>query len=333
PITETVPKPLLPIGQVPLIGYSLKLLAANDITDVIVNTHHLSRTLMDEIGDGSAYGVNIQWSVEDEILGTGGALKRMQSVLDETFVVLNSDTLIDLDLEAAVAHHRRSGALATMVLREDPAARDYGAIEVDGEQRVRRILGEGHDAPELRALMFTGTHVIEPGFLEYLPPEVESCVVRYGYRKTLDNGEPLYGYVHDGFWADAGTPARFLAANEAALARQFSLRYADPRVGLDGEPQEQEPGVTVSANASVADDATLLGPVSVGAGAKIAAGATVGPNVVLNAKATVGKDATVRDSVVLRQGKIEAGGRYERSVVGRKVALSGEPPAQSAAAI
>lgn len=332
PITETVPKPLLPVGQLPLIGYSLRLLAANDITDVIVNVHHLGRTLMDELGDGSDYGVNILYSEEEEILGTGGGLKRMQSVLDETFVVLNSDSLIDLDLPAAIAAHRANGALATMVLREDPAVADYGAIEIDGERQIQRILGEGNDGTGLRALMFTGTHVIEPGFLEYLPPEVESCVIRYGYRKTLDNGEPIFGYVHDGFWADAGTPARFLAVNEAALAGHFHLRHANPRVGLDGAPRECAPGVTVSATAVVAEDATLVGPVSIGAGAKVASRATVGPNVVLSPKSSVGKGAVVRDSVVLVNGRIEADGRYEKSVVGRKVALS-SAGAQSAAAI
>ncbi|MEM6732851.1 MAG: NDP-sugar synthase [Myxococcota bacterium] len=320
PLTETVPKPLLPVGQIPLIGYSLKLLAANEITEVVVNTHHLGKTLKDRLGDGSDYGVSITYSEEEEILGTGGGLKRMQSVLDETFVVLNSDSVIDLDLPAALAAHRAAGAIATMVLREDSNVEGFGAIDVDQENRVQRILGEGSDADDLRALMFTGAHVIEPRFLEYLPPEVESCVIRYGYRKALANDETVVGYQHHGFWADAGTPTRYLDVNRAALDGTMKMSFANPREGLSGPGEERAEGVTVGAGATIAEDAILHAPVSIGDGAKIASGAVVGPNTVVGDKATIAKGAQVRDSVVLRQAKVD--GVFESAIVGRKATLT-----------
>lgn len=306
PVTETVPKPLLPVGQIPLIGYALRLLARHGIHDVIVNTHHLARTLKDQLGDGSRFDVSIEYSDEEEILGTGGGLKRMQGQLDETFVVLNSDTVIDLDLTAALRSHHESGALATMVLREDPNHASYGAIEIDDEGRVRRILGEGRAEGPLRPFMFTGSHVLNPRFLEYLPPEVESCVIRYGYRKALDNEEPIHGYIHAGDWMDAGTPERYFQVHDAALARELTLHHADPLTSVGGvAPAEHPAGVFLDPTATVADSATLIPPVSIGPGARVGADAVVGPATVLREKSTVAKGVRAEHSVVLPGAKVD----------------------------
>ncbi|MEL6761987.1 MAG: nucleotidyltransferase family protein, partial [Myxococcota bacterium] len=172
PLTDVVPKPLLRVGQTPLIGYALRLLAHHDIREVIVNTHHLDERLREEVGDGSEFEVDIVYSHEPEILGTGGAIKKMQAALDETFVLLNSDVLIGLDLADVIASHHRSGGIATMVLREDADHPASGAIEIDKDDCVRRILGDGDASANLQPMMFTGCHVIEPRFLEYLPPRI-----------------------------------------------------------------------------------------------------------------------------------------------------------------
>lgn len=321
PVTESVPKPLLPIGQMPLIGYALNLLGKHGIHDVIVNTHHLARTLKDRLGDGSQFGVSIQYSDEDEILGTGGALKRMQAELDETFVVLNSDTIIDLDLTAAIRSHHDSGALATMVLREDPDFERYGAIEIDHENRVRRILGDGSSSEKLRGFMFTGSHVLSPRFLEYLPPEVESCLIRYGYRKALDNDEPIHGYLHTGAWMDAGTPERYFHVHDAALAGELKLHHLDPLTAPEGASGELS-AVSVAPSASVAESALLQPPVSIGPNAKIAAQAVVGPGTVIRAKAAVGKGAKVEHSVVLSGAKVDANRTVVDSIVAKNSQLT-----------
>src|SRR5690606_15432847 len=122
---------------------ALRLLAHHGITDVVVNVHHLADALQDSLGDGSKYGVNIAYSVEEEILGTGGGLKRMHRLFDDTFVVVNSDTLVDVDLDAALERHRELGALATMVLRKDPKQADFGQIEINDAGYVRKLLGQG----------------------------------------------------------------------------------------------------------------------------------------------------------------------------------------------
>lgn len=260
PLTQTVPKPLFPVGHLPLIGYALRLLAHHGITDVIVNLHHLGKQLRDAVGDGSAYGVSVTYSEEPEILGTGGGLKKMHHALDDTFVVVNSDTILDVDLTAVLEAHRRRKALATMILRRDPDQGSYGQIEIDGDGKVRRILGhmspsDEKNAKEVEAritpYMFTGVHVLEPGLLEYLPEGVETCIMRYGYMKAMNNDELIQGVVTNDYWVDAGTPKRYFDANVDVLTGKARVRYAG------NLPPEREPRIWVAPTAEVA--ATEIG--------------------------------------------------------------------------
>lgn len=324
PLTEGVPKPLLPVGNIPLIGYALKLLAYHGITEVAVNLHHLGRQLRDTLGDGSAYGVNITYSVEaDEILGTGGGLKQMAEFLSETFLVLNSDIVIDLDLEAVIESHRRQNAIATMVLREDPRQEEFGLIEIDEQSRIRRILGQGPatgtSEQSFRPLMFTGVHVIEPRFLDYIPTGVNTCINRYGYSKALTNGEVINAHVAPGYWAEFGTPARFLKGNFDALAQKIALRHADPLSGFALSPKKDVAEVVrMGDDVQLGSGVTLLPPVILGDGARVGENATVGPFTVVGPKVSIGKEANVSRSVLTDGAKIEAGKVTQRVIAGRK---------------
>lgn len=326
PITETVPKPLLPVGQLPLIGYALHLLRHHGIVDVIVNLHHLAKNLKEALGDGSQYGVNITYSFEEEILGTGGGLKKMHDAIDTTTVVVNSDTVVDVDLAHVVAEHQKRNAIATLVLREDPRRDLFGQIEIDDHGRVCRILGQGDNIPQgnLRSFMFTGVHIIEPRFLEYIPPELPTCVIRYGYTKAMNNNEPLFGSLCDGYWADAGTPARYFEANVDALSARMKLRHVDP---LGGGPSAAAyhdviEGVHVRGETEIGEQVQLKPRSLLGEGVRLGDRAQVGPMAVLGERVQVGKDAQVSESIVLDGVKIESGARVHRMLVGKKATLS-----------
>ncbi len=327
PITEVVPKPLLPIGNLPLIGYAIKLLAHHGITDLIVNTHHLGQKLKEGLGDGSAYGVSITYSDEEEILGTGGGLKKMHEELQEgTFVVVNSDTIVGVDLAAALRAHQESGALATMVLRDDPHAAEYGQIEIDEGGRIRRLLGHGPAAGTFRSLMFTGVHVMEPRFLEYLPQGVNTCVNRYGYTKALQNDEVLQGFVTDGYFADAGTPARYYQAHLDALSQSIKLPHADPLAGFALAPRREVAEVVrMGHDVELGANVRLQPPVLLGDGARIGDAAVVGPYTVVRPGVHVGRDAVVAHSVLLEGAKVDGGERVVKKLVARKASLEFEP--------
>jgi NDP-sugar pyrophosphorylase family protein len=323
PITDAVPKPLLPVGNLPLIAYAVKLLAHHDITDVIINLHHLGKAIKEALGDGADYGVSITYSEEDEILGTGGGLKKMAGELgDGTFVVVNSDTILDVDLTRAVAQHQKRGALATMVLREDPRQKEFGQIEVDATGRIRRILGQGDSADQLKAYMFAGVHVLEPRFLEYIPTGINTCINRYAYMKALDNGEVLQSYVSSGYFADAGTSQRYFDVNADALDQAWKLPHADPLAGFAMSPRREVAEVVrMGKDVELAPGVTLVPPILLGDGVRIGEGAKVGPYAILQADVTVGKEAVVEHSILLENVKVDAGAEVRWQLASRKASV------------
>lgn len=223
PLTDRLPKPLLRVGGHPLIAYPLALLRAAGIRETVINLHHHGAQLRAALG-ARAYGVDITYSEEEPLRDTGGALCAAQRWLaGHRVVLLNSDTLIDLDLRALLAAHAASGATATMVLRHDRAVARYGAIEIDAGGRVRRFLGQPRAvATPLTAYMFAGVHVLEPRVFDYLGTGVFG-ITRQTYPRLLAAGEPVHGYVFDGYWRVLDTHAG-LAEGRHDLATRACLR-------------------------------------------------------------------------------------------------------------
>jgi len=222
PLTDRQPKPLVRVGDHPLIAYPLALLRAAGIREAVINLHHRGDMIRAALGD-EAYGVRITYSEEDPILDTGGAIRRAERWLaGERFVVLNSDILIDLDLRPLLAWHAERAALATMVLRPDRQAARYGVIEIDAAQRIRRFLGQPPrvDTP-LTPFMFSGVHVFEPRVFDYLGSGRFS-ITRETYPRMLAADETLCGYVFDGYWRVLDTHAG-LAEGRHDLATRACL--------------------------------------------------------------------------------------------------------------
>ncbi len=226
PLTDSLPKPLLPIAGRPLIVWSLLLLRRYGITEVIVNLHHLGHLIEKELGDGARLGMRVSYSREPVLLGTGGGMKHAASFFQgEAFFVLNGDTLADLDLGAMIARHRTSGAVATLALRDDPDVDRWGAVDTDAEGRVLAITGRGRprqDGMSIRR-MFAGIHVIEPKVLEDLPAGQPSSIIG-AYVRRLERGALISGYELKGYWSDIGSIERYEQAKQDADAGRINLR-------------------------------------------------------------------------------------------------------------
>jgi NDP-sugar pyrophosphorylase family protein len=220
PLTHTVPKPLVPVGGRPLLEHILAFLRAGGITDVVVNLHHLGHRIEEHLGDGARFGLRIRYSWEDPILDTGGGIKRAEPLLaGEPFVVINGDSLLELRLREVIEFHHARGGIATMALRPDLEAARYGLIEIDADDRVRRLVGlpGPFDGP-LRGFMFPGLHVFQPEVFAWMRPGTAYSIVRETYPKLLTAGLPVYGFVTDARWITIDTPEA-LAAADAVLTR------------------------------------------------------------------------------------------------------------------
>lgn len=217
PLTETRPKPILEVGGRPLIHYPLLMLKQAGISEVAINVHHLAAEIERELGDGSALGLRITYSPELVLAGTGGPLAVLQDYFgNEPFVLLNCDTIMDLDLARLIEFHRERGGLATFVLRAggDPDA--YSRIECDDRgriQRMRLLLGRAPgafvDYPDhldtrvaaaLTPYMYCGVMVCEPEVFSMTPAAPPFSLMGDLFAPIAARGVPLYGYVHRGFF-------------------------------------------------------------------------------------------------------------------------------------
>lgn len=225
PLTDTLPKPLLPIAGRPLIVWNLLLLRRHGITDVIINLHHLGHLIEQALGDGSQLGMRLTYSREAAILGTGGGLKQAEPFFGgEDFLVVNGDTLFELDVTGMVSAHRQSRALATMAVRADPDPDRWGAVELDGARRVVRIAGRGrHPEGPTEKRMFAGVHLMHPRFLASVPAGRESSIIE-AYVGAIQAGEPVAGFELRGYWSDVGTPERYEAAKRDAESGKIDLK-------------------------------------------------------------------------------------------------------------
>jgi NDP-sugar pyrophosphorylase family protein len=224
PLTNTIPKPLLPVAGTPLIVWNLLLLKRHGIQDVIVNLHHLGPMIEQALGTGSKWGLRVQYSPEPVILGTGGGIKQAEpNFSGEPVLILNGDTLVEIDLDALWAFHRARNAAATLVLRSDPDAAKWGLVEVGDEARIVRITGRGlPDSAPTQPRMFAGIHILHPRLLREVPRGKESSIID-AYVAAIQRGDAVLGFDHHGYWSDIGTAERYARAEHDAKGGQIQL--------------------------------------------------------------------------------------------------------------
>ncbi len=211
PLTDTLPKPLMPVAGRPLLAHILDFLRAGGIEDVVINLHHLGHLIERAFGDGRAFGLRIRYSREDaQLLDTGGGIKHAEPLLaGAPFVVVNGDSLLELRLAEVIDFHRARGGIATMAVRSDADAARYGLVEVDADDRVRRISGRPAAGPSdgLRPFMFPGLHVLEPSIFAWMDQGAAFGIARVTYPRLIEAGEAIYAFATAARWINIDTPA------------------------------------------------------------------------------------------------------------------------------
>ena len=300
PLTDRVPKPLAPVGPWPLLRYAVETLKAAGIVEIAINTFHLGDQLPRAIGDGAEWGVKITWSHEHPaILGTGGGLRKMRAFFgNESFAVMNGDTLIDFDLREAISEHERTSAVATMVLKDDPRVATFGAIGYDVKGRVWDFVGRVPVPPQpapLAKALFTGVHLFSPKVFDHIAAEGEVNLGTQTYPALLEAGERVSSVLQTGYWADLGTAERLLEANLEVLDRTATFARFDPLKGYAEGP----PGVFLAPGTTRESGVRLTRPALIGKGAQVGRDASIGPGVVLGRGAIVEQGARLTRALVL----------------------------------
>ena len=217
PLTDVTPKPMLELGGRPLIHYPLAMLRRAGITEIAINLHHLAPVIEHGLGDGSKLGVHITYAPEPVLLGTGGPLNGLSNFLSgDTFVIANSDTILDLDLSAMLKFHRDRAALATIALFHPANLDYYSRLEIDVHQKLRRMRLLMRRDPltyddyppalddkvtaALSPFMYCGVIVAEPSVLDAIPSKTPWSLMEGLFAPMVARAQPVFGYVHEGYF-------------------------------------------------------------------------------------------------------------------------------------
>ena len=311
PLTAHVPKPLVPVGNVPIMEHTVRLLKRHGFTDLLVLLYFMPETITSHFGDGSRWGVHMTYITPAADLGTAGAVRFAAEGSREPVLVMSADVLTNFDLEAAAAFHRAKGAEATMVLTQVEMPLAYGIVITDEDGRILRFLEKPAWGEVFSDTINTGIYLLEPSVFGAIPPNRPYDFGKELFPALLASGCSLWGHVARGYWRDVGDLTEYRAAH-------IDLLQGAIGVDIPGERHEGA-GHTVwlGEGARVDYSARLTGSVIVGRGAQIDPGARVG-NSVIGADCQVHAGADIQGSVLWDGVEIGAGAVIKEAVIGRK---------------
>jgi mannose-1-phosphate guanylyltransferase len=312
PITHTIPKPLIPILQKPVMEFLLELLRKHGFDEIMVNVSHLAEEIESYFRDGQRFHVQIGYSFEGRIdedgtlvgeaLGSAGGLKRIQDFhpfFDDTFVVLCGDALIDLDLTAAVKWHKKKGSLATVITKSVPkeVVSSYGVVVSDQDGKIKIFQEKPTVEEALSTNINTGIYIFEPEVIDFIPPNQKYDLGGDLFPRLVEKAAPFYALNMDFEWVDIGKVPDYWHAIRGVLTREIK------NVEIPGV--EVKPNIYTGLNVDVNwDKVEITGPVYIGAmtriedGAKIVGPTMIGPN------CWICSGATVDNSVIFEYSRL-----------------------------
>ena len=333
PLTRRTPKQLVPILNRPLLGHLLRLLRAHGVDRVTLAATKPDAAIEAAFGDGSGLGLRIDRVCEGEPRGSGGAIALAARGWDEPFLVCNGDVVTDLDLGAfADAHRRRAGGGegVTIALTEVDDPSRFGVAALGGDGRIERFAEKPPRGEAPSNLANTGVWLFDPGVARELDGDRFHRVEDDLFPRLAAAGGGIFGYRHEGYWADAGTPETYLRANLDLLAGAAPSLLPDPPGGLPGGGLAAGAGVEgpalLGAGTRIGGGARAEGGVVAGEGCTIGRGAALAGSVLWDG-ASVGEDARVRGAILADGARVGAGAEAEGAVLAQGAAIGpGERP-------
>jgi mannose-1-phosphate guanylyltransferase len=296
PVTDLMPKPMVPIVNRPALYHILRLLAKHGHREVVINLHHLPDAITGYFGDGESLGLQLNYSYEPELLGTAGGVKNNAKFLGcSTFLVMSGDAVTDVDLPGLLAAHRRHGSIATMAVKQvsDPSL--YGVVVTDASGRVTGFQEKPRREDALSDLCNCGIYVFEPEILGLIPEGQFDDFGRRLFPDLLREHVPFYAYTVNEYWNDVGNLTEYLRSNGDALAG---------RVAIEIPGRTTAPDIWVEEGADIHPSARLQPPLSLGQGCSIGRDAVIEGPAVIGSASIIGEGAHLARVAVLPGSRV-----------------------------
>ncbi|MFC1982332.1 sugar phosphate nucleotidyltransferase, partial [Chloroflexota bacterium] len=280
PLTCNIPKAIVPILNRPFMEHLLLYLKQHGVQDIILAMGFLPDPIQDRLGNGGQIGVRITYLVEETPLGTAGAVKNAESLLDGPFIVFNGDILTEINLTDMIKQHRELKPRASIALTpvDDPTI--YGVVETDAASMVTHFVEKPSRDKVTTNMINAGIYILEPEVLEYIPASTRFMFEHHLFPMLLEKWESFFAYPSDAYWIDIGTPEKYLKANHDLL-----LEWNDKAVRIE-------------ANSQIHPTARIEGPVLIGQECTIGESVQVKGPTVLGPRCQISKGAIIEGAVL-----------------------------------
>jgi len=312
PLTNNIPKPIVPVANQPFILQQIELLKTHGVTEIILNLHYLSDSIK-ELTREKKLGVKIDYSIEEHPLGTAGAVKNAEEFFkgEELIIVLNGDILTDINIGEVIKFHRKHKAMATLTLTPVSDPTPYGLVLTDPHGRITDFIEkpswervQGIDKWEINA----GIYVLDPKIFTELPKHAPVMFENYVFPNLLKKGAPVYGYSTKAFWMDIGNPQKYRMAHEAILRSEVtSFRVYGTR---------DKGNIFIGENAEIDKTARTTGPIIIGRRVKAGAHTVLREYSCVGDNVTIGKKSLISRAIIWEGTKIGNNVKLDGCIVG-----------------
>ena len=295
PLTIRRPKPMVPIVGKPVMEHILNLLKRHGITEVVITVQYLASNIEDYFGNGSQFGMRITYSREDVPLGTAGSVKNAEDQLTEPFLVISGDALTDYNLTDIIKYHQEKKAMATLTLAHVHNPLEYGVIITNEEGHITQFLEKPSWGEVFSDTINTGIYVLDPKIFSYFEKNKQFDFSQELFPMMLKNGDPIYGYISNGYWCDVGNLSEYMRANADVLQGRVDVEIPAKNIGGN---------IWCEESVEIAEEAQLYGPLYLAHDCKIKAGAiihgpsTIGHYTIIDERAQVDRSIVWNNSYI-----------------------------------
>lgn len=296
PLTTNISKPMVPVANLPAMAHIVNLLRYHGVTEAVANLHYKAEAIDSFFKVHKYKNFDIHFSYEQELMGTAGGVKKVESFLNtDTFIIISGDAITDIDLTEMVAYHKSKGSKMTIALKEVDDTEKFGVVVCDENMMIKSFQEKPKKGTELSNLVNAGIYIMEPEVLEMIPSNTFYDFGSQLFPLLVKNNISFYGYRMEGYWCDIGSLSQYHQANRDALAHLVKLDikpsfYNSKNIKVSGD-------VLIGDDTIVEDNVIINGPCVIGNNCHIGEGSIL-TDVVIWHNVRVGKNAHLSTCVV-----------------------------------